>query len=352
MNRQRKLTLRPGVAVALIAAILFGASTPLSKVLLGQVDPILLAGLLYLGSGSGLALWWWLRVCFRGRGFREASLKTSDLPWLTGAVVAGGIVGPILLMKGLAITPASSASLLLTLEGVLTALLAWFVFKEHFERRLVWGMGTITVGGLLLSWTGRPELEAPWGAVAIVGACLAWAIDNNLTRKVSAGDPLQIAGAKGIVAGVVNLAIALATGATIPGIFTVLTTAAVGLLGYGVSLVLFVLALRHLGAARTGAYFSFAPFIGAAISVIALGDRLTPHFLLAAVLMGIGVWLYLTEHHEHEHWHEPLEHDHSHIHDTHHPHEHHEEPHSHPHSHPKLSHTHPHYPDLHHRHEH
>ena len=352
MNRRQRLPLPSGVSVALIAAILFGASTPLSKMLLGQVDPILLAGLLYLGSGIGLTLWWWLRACFTRKDFREASLKTSDLPWLAGAILAGGIVGPVLLMAGLTVTPASSASLLLNLEGVLTALLAWFVFKEHFERRLVWGMGTITAGGLLLSWVGRPALGIPWGALAIVGACLAWAIDNNFTRKVSAGDPVQIAGAKGIVAGVVNLTIALATGATIPGGFTVLTAAVVGFLGYGVSLVLFVLALRHLGTARTGAYFSLAPFMGAAIAVIALGDRLTSHFLLAAVLMGGGAWLHLTEHHEHEHWHEPLEHDHSHVHDVHHGHGRDEEPHSHLHSHPELFHAHPHYPDLHHHHEH
>jgi len=332
--------------------VLFGASTPVAKVLLGQVDPVLLASLLYLGSGIGLVLWRRLRVWATESNSSEASLKKVDLPWLAGATLAGGVVGPVLLMLGLTITPASTASLLLNLEGVLTTVLAWFVFKEHFERRLVWGMGAITAGGLLLSWTSRPELDASWGVVAIVGACLAWAIDNNLTRKISAGDPLQIAGAKGIVAGGVNLSIALATGASIPGMSTVLTIAAVGVLGYGVSLVFFVLALRHLGTARTGAYFSLAPFIGVALSILALGDRLTAHFLIAAVLMGIGVWLHLTERHEHEHCHEPLEHDHRHIHDEHHRHGHSEEPHNHFHKHQEVLHWHPHYPDVHHRHSH
>src|SRR5262249_10516123 len=151
----------------------------------------------------------------------------------------GGVIGPVLLMYGLAITPASSASLLLNLEGVFTALLAWFVFKENFDRRIALGMAAITAGGLLLSWAGRPELGVPWGAIAIAGACLAWGIDNNLTRKVSAGDPVQIAALKGFTAGTVNLIIALATGARLPSFSIALIAACVGFLGYGVSLTVF-----------------------------------------------------------------------------------------------------------------
>src|SRR5713101_3989202 len=282
------ITFQPGVSFALAAALLFGASTPVAKILLGQVEPMQLAGLLYLGSGSGLAIWWWLRFRFQRGGSQEASLQLSDLPWLAGAILAGGIIGPVLLMVGLALTPASSASLLLNLEGVFTALLAWFAFKEHFARRIALGMAAITAGGLLLSWTGQAEVGLPWGALAIVGACLAWGIDNNLTRKVSAGDPVQIAGAKGFVAGTVNLVIALTAGAPLPGVLTMLAAAVVGFVGYGVSLVLFVLALRHIGTARTGAYFSVAPFLGAAISIALLRDRPTPYFLAAAALMAIG----------------------------------------------------------------
>jgi drug/metabolite transporter (DMT)-like permease len=177
----------PGVSYALAAALLFGASTPVSKVLLDQVDPILLAGLLYFGSGSGLALWWWLRLWFQGRRPQEARLTRADFPCLAGAILAGGVVGPMFLMAGLAVTPASSASLLLNLEGVFTAVLAWLVFAEPFDHRIMLGMAAITAGGLLLSWAGRPELGVPWGAIAIVSACLAWGVDNNLTRKVSAG---------------------------------------------------------------------------------------------------------------------------------------------------------------------
>lgn len=352
MKPLARITFPPGVAFALAAALLFGASTPVAKILLGQIDPILLAGLLYLGSGSGLAICWWLRFRFQRGDSQEASLHLSDLPWLTGAILAGGIVGPLLLMVGLALTPASSASLLLNLEGVFTAVVAWFVFKEHCDRRIALGMLAIIAGGFLLSWAGRPQFGVPWGAMAIVGACLAWGLDNNLTRRVAAGDPLQIAGVKGFIAGAVNLTLARAVGVNLPGFFTVGTAAVVGFLGYGVSLAFFVLALRHVGTARTGAYFSVAPFIGATLSILVLGERLTISLLAAAGLMGVGVWLHLTEQHEHQHRHELLEHDHRHVHDEHHQHGHSEEPHSHPHSHQEIWHSHPHYPDIHHRHSH
>ncbi len=183
-------------------------------------------------------------------------------------------------------------------------------------------MGLIAAGGICLTWMGRPEVGVPWGALAIAGACFAWAVDNNLTRKVSAGDPVQIAMLKGLVAGSVTTALGLALGAKLPGAPVLLAVGAIGLCGYGLSLTLFVLALRHLGTARTGAYFSIAPFVGAALSILFLGDRLTLGFGIAAMLMGAGVWLHLTERHEHEHRHEPTEHDHLHSHDAHHQHPH------------------------------
>jgi drug/metabolite transporter (DMT)-like permease len=273
------------------------------------------------------------------------------------AILAGGVVGPVLLMWGLAQTPASSASLLLNLEGVLTALLAWFVFRENFDKRIALGMGLIAAGGLCLAWMGRPAVGVPWGALAIAGACFAWALDNNLTRKVSAGDPVQIAMLKGLVAGGFTTVLGLALGSKLPGAPVLLAVGLIGLCGYGLSLTLFVLALRHLGTARTGAYFSLAPFVGAALSILFLGDRLSLGFVLAAALMGAGVWLHLTERHEHGHQHEPAEHDHLHTHDAHHQHPHATtapagEPHSHPHRHETLVHAHAHYPDIHHRHGH
>jgi drug/metabolite transporter (DMT)-like permease len=346
-----------GVASALLAAVLFGVSTPLAKAVSPQVDPVLMAGLLYLGSGLGLGAYAWLRTRRKGMARGEAALTRHDVPWLAGAILSGGVVGPVLLMWGLAQTPASTASLLLNLEGVLTALLAWFVFKENFDRRIALGMGLIAAGGICLTWMGRPEAGVPWGALAIAGACFAWAVDNNLTRKVSAGDPVQIAMLKGLVAGSVTTAAGLALGAKLPGAPVLLAVGIIGLWGYGLSLTLFVLALRHLGTARTGAYFSIAPFVGAALSIPFLGDSLTLGFVIAAGLMGAGVWLHLTERHEHEHEHEPTEHGHLHRHDAHHAHSHGPsdpggEPHTHPHRHEPLVHAHPHYPDIHHRHEH
>lgn len=347
-----------GVIYALLAAALFGASTPYAKTLVGQVAPVTLAGMLYLGSGLGLLLWYVLRTVLSRKDQGEiASLQVKDLPWLSGAVVAGGIAGPVLLMLGLTLTPASSASLLLNMEGVLTAMLAWFVFKENFDKRIFLGMLLIVAAGILLSWEQIPVLGVPWGAFAIIGACLCWAIDNNLTRKVSASDAVQIAGVKGLVAGTVNLLIAMALGYSFPETRTILTAGVVGFCGYGLSLVMFVLALRHLGTARTGAYFSAAPFVGAIISLVMLGDRPGISFWTAAALMGAGIWLHLTESHEHPHDHEELDHAHEHSHDEHHRHEHDfawdgKEPHVHPHRHTPMTHAHPHFPDIHHRHSH
>jgi drug/metabolite transporter (DMT)-like permease len=334
------------------AAVLFGLGTPAAKALLGDVHPVLLAGLLYGGSGLGLFSFRLLR-----RTSSEASLTRRDLPWLVGAVAFGGIVGPVLLLLGLRETPASSASLLLNLEGVFTALLAWFVFHENFDRRIAVGMLLIAGGGIVLSWPARGELGIPLGAVAIAAACLCWAIDNNLTQRVSGGDPVQIAAIKGAASCAVNLAVAGILGAPLPSPALVAAALVVGLIGYGVSLCLFVASLRRVGTARTGAYFSVAPFAGAVASLTLLGEPLRPALALAALLMGLGVWLHLTERHSHEHTHEPVDHTHAHVHDEHHRHHHDpgtqaREPHTHAHVHELLTHAHPHYPDIHHRHRH
>ena len=360
MNKTSTRTpgLHTGVIYALLAAALFGASTPFAKTLVGHVAPVTLAGMLYFGSGLGLLACYIVRALFKhNKNDQPVALTAPDVPWLLGAIVAGGIAGPVLLMVGLTLTPASSASLLLNIEGVLTAMLAWFVFNENFDRRIFLGMLLIVLAGGLLSWEQVPALGVPWGALAIIGACLCWAIDNNLTRKVSASDPLQIAGIKGLVAGSVNLGISFAMGFKLPAIATVLSAGAVGFCGYGLSLVLFVIALRHLGTARTGAYFSAAPFVGALISLIMLGDAPGQIFWIAAALMGGGIWLHLTESHIHEHQHVAMDHVHEHRHDAHHHHEHDfewdgREPHAHGHRHVPDVHAHPHYPDIHHRHDH
>lgn len=346
--------MQPGIPLALASAVLFGASTPFAKLLLGSVDPWLMAGLLYLGAGIGLAVLHLSRGIFRLPAI-EAPLRRSDWPWLGAVILMGGVLGPLLLMLGLVRTEAATASLLLNLEGLATMGLAWVVFHENVDRRLLLGAFSILAGAALLSWQGGASFQ--WSGVLIAGACLCWGIDNNLTRKLSSSDPVQIAMLKGLVAGTVNLALAVSQGAVLPSIGIVLAVGVVGLLGYGVSLALFVLGLRYLGAARTGAYFSLAPFVGAILAIPMLGEPLSPQLIVAGCLMGFGLWLHLAEQHEHEHAHEVLEHEHRHSHDVHHQHEHAPndptgEPHSHWHRHAPLVHRHPHYPDLHHRHGH
>lgn len=343
----------PGVPLALGSAVLFGASTPLSKWLVGSIDPWLLAGLLYLGAGVGLAIVQWVRPMISLPPV-EARLQKSDLPWLAAVIFFGGLLGPSLLMLGLSRTSAASGSLLLNLEGLATMAIAWLVFRENVDRRLLLGAGAILFGAALLSWQGQ-RLQLDTGGVLIAAACLAWGIDNNLTRKLSSADPMQIAMIKGLAAGSVNIALALLFGASLPAVAPIGAAALVGFLGVGVSLVMFVLGLRHLGAARTGAYFSLAPFIGALLAILLFHDAVTIPLVLAGLSMAFGLWLHLVERHDHEHVHAALEHEHSHVHDAHHQHSHEglvTEPHSHWHKHEPLRHTHAHFPDLHHRHGH
>jgi drug/metabolite transporter (DMT)-like permease len=239
---------------------------------------------------------------------------------------------------------------------VLTAIIAWVVFRENVDVQVFLGMVAIVAGGLLLSWPSG-QAAVPIGSLLIVGACLCWAIDNNLTRKVSANDAMVIACLKGLIAGPVNLAIAWTTGAAVPPARAIAAAMLTGFAGYGVSLVLFVVALRHLGTARTGAYFSVAPLFGVALSLAIWPTLPSLTFWIAAALMAVGVWLHIRERHEHEHTHERLAHTHRHRHDEHHQHEHDfpysgNEPHTHPHTHLPITHSHAHFPDIHHRHRH
>ena len=343
-----------GVAAALGAALLFGAGTPAAKLLLAQAGPWLLAALLYLGSGVGLFAW------RRLRSAAPVRLAPGEWRWLAGATLAGGVAGPVLLMVGLNGLAASTASLLLNAEGVFTALLAWTVFRENVDWRVALGMAAIVAGGLVLAWPGQVGAVAWLPALCVTGACVAWAIDNNLTRKVSLNDASWIAMVKGLTAGATNLVLALALGATWPPLPVIGASALLGFASYGASLMLFVIALRELGTGRTGAYFSVAPFFGALLAIVFLGDALTPQLLAAGVLMAIGVALHLSERHQHPHRHRPMGHAHAHVHgagDEHHAHVHLPSVaagtrHSHPHEHVELEHRHPHFPDAHHRHGH
>jgi len=343
---------------AFSSAALFGISTPAAKALLGSTNPEILAGLLYCGAGVGVAV---LRrlggSILPPPNAREVGLGRADMPWLAGAIVAGGIIAPVLLLLGLTRTAAAAASLLLALEGVATALMAWFLFHENFDRRIALGMGCLVAGAAVLSWSGEITVSSVVGPLAIVGACIAWGLDNNLTRKISLSDPLQIVQLKGLVAGPVNVALGLWMGGELPSWPAITAAGIVGFLGYGVSLALFVVALRNLGTARTAAYFATAPLFGAVAAILGLGEPITLQLVIAGLLMGLGVWLHLTERHHHSHVHEPMDHSHPHTHDEHHQHVHApedsaSEPHTHWHRHGRLGHAHRHVPDMHHRHRH
>lgn len=372
---------RTGVGAALLAALLFGATTPVVKWLTtssttttsthSDVAPTMGAALLYLGSGIGLAVW---LTFSRWRGQSVVPVPRGARGRLALAILAGGALAPVALLFGLQQTSASTSSLLLNLEGVLTAVVAWVVFRENVDRRVLLGMIAIVVGGAVLTVdTGGDAGVGPnvginvglnvginGGALWIVAACAGWAIDNNLTQAASSADPRLVAGLKGLGAGTFNLLLSLLLGAELPPPGVALSLAVAGFLGYGASLALFVVALRHLGTARTGAYFGAAPFLGVVVAVGLFGESVGPRLVVAAVLMAIGLWLHLTEHHEHEHTHEALDHEHVHVHDEHHQHDHgtSDPPvdrrgrHSHPHHHTPLTHRHEHVPDLHHRHEH
>ena len=344
--------LQPGIGAALVAALLFGAGTPLAKLWLADTDPWLLAGLLYAGSGLGLTLWRLLRP-----PLERARLGRGDGPWLAAAVLTGGVVAPVLLMWGLAHLQAASAALLLNAETVFTVVIARLAFGENVGRRVFAGMLAIVAGAVLLSWPREAATVSLLAPLAVLAACAAWGLDNNLTRKVSLADATLVASVKGAVAGVTNLVLALALGAAWPSAGRVGGALVVGFLAYGVSLAFFVVALRHLGAARTGGYFGVAPFFGAAVATWLLAEPVTAPLLAAAALMAVGVWLHVGERHEHAHRHEPLDHEHEHEHDDHHRHSHADGPvaagpHTHRHHHEPMQHAHSHTPDAHHRHRH
>lgn len=361
--------MRSGISSALLAALLFGASTPLAKQLLTDLSPFAVAGLFYLGSGLGLS--GFLLVRRVKRWHRPQNNVPADVPqpvgdqrpdWpnLAGAVLAGGIAAPVLLMTGLESVTGAQASLLLNLEGVLTACIAWIVFREPVDRRVAWGMGLIVFAGILLALP--TEGAAAWnhwnaGELWIALACLGWAIDNNLTRNITSLDAAGIAAIKGITAGTVNLALALHLSARLPGWQIATQAALIGFFSYGASLVLFITALRQLGTARTAAWFSAAPFAGALLSLVLLHEAPTGMFWVALILILFGLWLHFTEQHEHWHQHARMLHAHTHRHDAHHRHTHDfpwdgSEPHSHTHAHEDMAHRHAHMPDIHHQHRH
>jgi drug/metabolite transporter (DMT)-like permease len=284
---------------AILAALAFGLSPPLAKLLLGAVSPLLLAGLLYLGSAIPLTVLRGVRppVSTRRFGARQRWI-------LAGAVTAGGVLAPPLLLWGLAKSPASTTALLLNLEVVLTALLAGSLFGEHLGLRVGSATALVAAGGVALSWHSG-GLEISLASLAIAGACLLWAIDNNLTRLIADLDAVMIAQVKGLTAGGVNILLGLGSSVAMPGWLPVALSLCLGMASYGTSLVLFVLAMRRLGAARTAAYFALGPFLGAAAAVVLLQEPVTANMMVGGGCMAWGIWLLIRERHCHWHVHAP-----------------------------------------------
>lgn len=335
---------------ALLAALFFGASAPISKLLLGDVQPILMAGFLYLGSGTGISL---IKLYRRvSKNQKEAGVKRPDVGWLVGAIISGGIIAPIILMVSLKNTPASTASLLLNFEGVGTTVLALLFFHESISRRALGAIAAITIASILLSTNFGGNWGMSPGAFGILGACVLWGLDNNLTRNISAKDPLTIVAWKGLVAGSFSLILGLFLGQQPPALITILSILLLGFISYGLSTMLFIYSMRGLGAARTSALYGTAPLAGVILSILIFHDPLTLSLILAATLMVIGTYLLANEEHAHFHIHMPVVHEHIHSHEeVSHAHGDEKATHSHEHKHPLTEHEHGHMPDIHHRHE-
>lgn len=343
---------------ALIASLLFGASAPIAKLLLGDIKPVLLAALLYLGSGIGLLIFRFLQRFKKNYIKVEASIKKEDIKWLFGAVLAGGVIAPIVLMFSLKNTTASTASLLLNFEGVSTTLIAVLAFKEAIGKRVWLAIASITTASILLSWNFNGEWGFSIGALGVLMACVMWGLDNNFTRNISAKDPLVTVIIKGVGAGSFSLVIAMLLHNTLPSFKIIMGAMLLGFICYGLSIVLFILAMRNLGASRTSAFFGTAPFVGALLSFMLFSELPNTLFYISLPIMIIGAVLLLSEEHGHVHVHSQIEHEHRHSHDDgHHKHKHeHEEEanseHSHLHVHEEIEHSHSHTPDTHHRHAH
>ena len=348
--------LRP-VLQAVLAALLFGISTPISKLLLNNIEPLPLAAFLYLGSGMGLGIYVLVRKLLIKSEPREAPLTKKEFPWLLGVVVFGGIIAPVVLMLSLDASPASTASLLLNFECVATSVIAAIVFKESLGKRIIVSIVLITAASIVLSWDAGNKWGVSLGSLGVLVTCICWGIDNNFTRNISLKNPYTIVIIKGLGAGLFSLLLALGLGSAVPDIKSILAAMLLGFFSYGFSIVLFVLAMRNLGSARTSAIFGAAPFIGALLSFFIFKSVPNREFLISLPLMALGIVMIIIDNHEHRHTHERLEHNHKHHHpDEHHCHAHEGEgsvdqiTHTHLHTHENVEHEHKHYPDIHHRH--
>lgn len=297
MTQSKVRAFWPGISFGLGTALLFGGTTPLTKLLLNDVQPWMLAGLLFLGGGLGLLPLYVIRRWLLRRPTGSVDrlppdrLEKGDWGWLAASILVGGVIAPVLLTLGLVSTTAAAASLLLNFECVFTALLAWTLFGERWQWQVFVGMMAIVAGGIVLSHTNSAGIGLTWGALLILATCFHWALDSNFTTKVAKKDPIQVAMLKGGIAGIVNVAIALLLGQPLPTLPILCSVLGVGFLTSGLTLVCFVMALRHLGASRAGAYFALSPFAGAAVSALLLKEDLNDSLAIAAILMATGAAL-------------------------------------------------------------
>jgi drug/metabolite transporter (DMT)-like permease len=354
---------RRGAIFGLLAAVTFGLSAPLAKLLGARIPPLMLAGLLYAGAAAALGTVGVLRSfggsARGGTPRREAPLGRRDLPALVAVTVLGGMVGPLLMLFGLARASATAGALLLNLEGPLTALVAVAALGEHLGRRALSATVLVFAGAALLGLGGRVGHLTLGGGAALAGACLAWAVDNNLTQRLALRDPIAVVRAKTLGAGTALLALAFAFGAHLPPPRLAAAALILGAVSYGASVLLDAYALRLLGAAREAAYFATAPFVGALVGAALFREPVTIAEVGAGALMIAGVATLIRERHAHLHTHTPIEHEHAHVHDAHHAHTHDvatdgpgDRPHTHLHRHQAITHDHPHTSDAHHRHRH
>ncbi len=283
------------IAQALLAALLFGASAPLAKLLLGSIEPIVLAGFLYLGSGLGVLVVKILQRVSNAPLSADTRITRPDWKWLAGAVLSGGVAAPIVLLFSLRQTPASTASLLLNFESVYTTFIATIVFKEVVSRRALWVVFSITIASILLSLDTSGQWGISLGALGILGACVLWGIDNNFTRNIAAKDPLMIVLVKGFGAGSYSLLLAFGLRNAMPSAPVILGALLLGSISYGMSIVLFIRAMRGLGAARTSALFGTSPLAGVILSFLLLRENPSALFLIALPLIVFAIVILMRE---------------------------------------------------------
>ncbi len=344
------------IYVAILAATLYGISSPLSKLLLVEIPGTLIAALLYLGAGLGM-LAINLIVSIRKKEPTEEKISKYDAPYILGMVLLD-IAAPISLMIGLNMTTSANAALINNFEIVATSLMALLIYKEAIGKRLWIGISFITLASILLSFEDLSSFSFSLGSVFVLLACLFWGFENNCTRMLSLKNPLQIVVVKGFGSGFGSLIIALSLKQYSANTLYILLALSLGFIAYGLSIYFYILAQRELGAARTSAYYAVAPFIGVLLSVLIFDQPIALSFILALLLMIVGVYFSGAERHKHLHTHNEIMHAHRHHHqDNHHNHTHddglcHNTEHSHFHVHEKTEHSHAHTPDMHHNHAH